>query len=62
MLKTLITALRLLWISATTQNIWNYIFSAYGDKTIIAVSHEKDLLNHVTRRLEFKKGVGKESK
>ena len=45
----------------TTQNIWNYIFTAYGDKTIIAVSHEKDLLNHVTRRLEFKKGVGKES-
>lgn len=45
----------------TTQSIWNYIFTAYGDKTIIAVSHEKDLLNHVTRRLEFKKGVGKES-
>lgn len=47
---------------ATTQNIWNYIFSAYGDKTIIAVSHEKDLLNHVSRKLEFKKGIGKESK
>ena len=44
----------------TTQNIWNFIFTAYGDKTIIAVSHEKDLLNHITRRLEFKKGVGKE--
>lgn len=28
----------------TTQNIWNFIFTAYGDKTIIAVSHEKDLL------------------
>ncbi|MBQ9271837.1 MAG: ATP-binding cassette domain-containing protein, partial [Alphaproteobacteria bacterium] len=47
---------------ATTQNIWNYIFSAYGDKTIIAVSHEKDLLNHVSRKLEFKKGIGTESK
>ena len=46
----------------TTQNIWNFIFTAYGDKTIIAVSHEKDLLNHITRRLEFKKGVGKEVK
>lgn len=46
----------------TTQNIWNFIFSEYGDKTIIAVSHEKDLLNHITRRLEFKKGIGKEIK
>ena len=44
----------------TTQNIWNYIFSAYGDNTIIAVSHEKDLLNHVSRKLEFKKGIGTE--
>jgi len=40
----------------TTQSIWHFIFTAYADKTIIAVSHEKDLLNHVSRRLEFKKG------
>ena len=46
----------------TTQHIWNYIFSEYADKTIIAVSHEKDLLNHVTRRLDFKKGIGTEFK
>ncbi len=46
----------------TTQNIWNFIFNAYGNKTIIAVSHEKDLLKHISRRLEFKKGVGKEVK
>ncbi len=46
----------------TTQHIWNYIFSEYADKTIIAVSHEKDLLNHITRRLDFKKGVGTEFK
>ncbi|MBR5130654.1 MAG: ABC transporter ATP-binding protein [Alphaproteobacteria bacterium] len=45
---------------ATTQKIWEFIFTEYADKTIIAVSHEKDLLNHIERRLEFKRGFGKE--
>lgn len=44
----------------TTQKIWEFIFTAYADKTIVAVSHEKDLLNHIERRLEFKRGLGKE--
>ena len=42
----------------TTQKIWNYIFSEYGDKTIIAISHETGLLNHVNKIIRFKKGVG----
>jgi ABC-type transport system involved in cytochrome bd biosynthesis fused ATPase/permease subunit len=45
---------------ATTQKIWEFIFTEYADKTIVAVSHEKDLLNHIERRLEFKRGLGKE--
>ena len=45
---------------ATTQKIWGFIFTEYADKTIVAVSHEKDLLNHIERRLEFKRGLGKE--
>ncbi len=44
----------------TTKKIWNFIFSEYKDKTIVAVSHEKELLNHVDRRLRFVKGVGRE--
>lgn len=46
---------------ATTENIWKFIFEEFGHKTIIAVSHEKQLLNHVKRRLEFKKGIGREA-
>lgn len=44
----------------TTEKIWQFVFSEYKDKTIIAVSHEKTLLNFVDRKLEFKKGKGKE--
>lgn len=44
----------------TTEKIWRFIFEEYGDKTIIAVSHEKELLNFVNRKIEFKKGTGKE--
>lgn len=43
----------------TTEQIWRFIFKEYGDKTIVAVSHEKELLNHVHRRLEFKKGASR---
>lgn len=46
----------------TTEKIWSFIFSEYKDKTIIAVSHETQLLNHINKRLEFKKGMGKEIK
>ena len=45
---------------ATTHKIWEFIFTEYADKTIIAVSHEKDLLNFVSRQIEFKQGKGKE--
>lgn len=45
---------------ATTKQIWKFIFEEYAHKTIVAVSHEKELLSHVTRRLEFKKGLGRE--
>lgn len=44
----------------TTEQIWRFIFEEYGNKTIVAVSHEKELLRHVRRRLEFKKGQGRE--
>lgn len=47
---------------ATTQKIWEFIFTEYQHKTIVAVSHEKELLNHVSRRLEFKNGYGTEKK
>lgn len=44
----------------TTQKIWEFIFTEYADKTIVAVSHERDLLNHISRRIEFKNGCGRE--
>lgn len=44
----------------TTEEIWKFIFDEYSGKTIIAVSHEKELLNHVNRKIEFKKGKCKE--
>lgn len=44
----------------TTEQIWKFIFEEYGSKTIIAVSHEKELLNHINRRIEFKKGKCRE--
>lgn len=40
----------------TTIQIWKFIFAEYNDKTIIAVSHETELLKHVNRKIEFKKG------
>lgn len=45
----------------TTERIWQFIFKEYADKTIVAVSHEKELLNHVSRKLDFKKGIGREA-
>ncbi len=45
---------------ATTHKIWEFIFAEYADKTIVAVSHEKDLLNFISRQIEFKRGKGKE--
>ncbi len=44
----------------TTQKIWEFIFVEYADKTIIAVSHEPELIKHVGRELHFVRGVGKE--
>jgi len=44
----------------TTKRIWNFIFREYKDKTIVAVSHEPELLKHVKRRLRFVNGVGQE--
>lgn len=46
----------------TTEKIWEFIFTEYNDKTIVAVSHEKELLNHVNKKLEFRKGKGVEIK
>lgn len=45
----------------TTERIWQFFFKEYADKTIVAVSHEKELLNHVSRKLDFKKGIGREA-
>ncbi|MDR2902076.1 MAG: ABC transporter ATP-binding protein/permease [Lactobacillales bacterium] len=42
----------------TTKHIWNFIFKEYKNKTIIAVSHEKELLKHVGQIFDFKKGYG----
>lgn len=44
----------------TTQHIWKFIFEEYNDKTIIAVSHEPELLKHINRRLEFQNGRAQE--
>lgn len=44
----------------TTEQIWKFIFDEYSDKTIVAVSHEKELLKHINRKIEFKKGRCKE--
>lgn len=46
----------------TTEQIWKFIFKEYSEKTIIAVSHEKELLNHVSRKIEFKQGLCNEVK
>ncbi len=44
----------------TIHKIWEFIFTEYADKTIIAVSHEPELIGHVTRELHFSHGIGKE--
>ena len=44
----------------TTRKIWDFIFTVYGDKTIIAVSHEPEMIKHICRNLHFKQGVGTE--
>lgn len=46
----------------TSHHIWDFIFKEYADKTIIAISHEDGLLEHINRRLHFKKGRGAEVK
>jgi ABC-type multidrug transport system fused ATPase/permease subunit len=43
----------------TTDKIWNFIFSEYRDKTIVAISHEPALLKHVNKRLVFLDGDGR---
>ena len=40
----------------TTKNIWQFIFTNYGHKTIIAISHEDELIKHVKRSIIFKNG------
>ncbi len=44
----------------TTCKNWEFIFTAYGEKTIISVSHEPEMIKHVGRNLYFKHGVGTE--
>ncbi|MCL2439709.1 MAG: ABC transporter ATP-binding protein/permease [Alphaproteobacteria bacterium] len=44
---------------ATTSHIWRSIFKKHGDKTIIAISHEPELVRHVGKKLRFKSGVAK---
>ncbi len=45
---------------STTHKIWDFIFKEYADKTIIAVSHEAELIEHVNRELHFSHGIGRE--
>ena len=42
----------------TTKKIWEFIFREYKDKTIIAISHTPELLNHVNKVIEFNNGCG----
>ncbi len=42
----------------TIKSIWKFIFEEYKEKTIIAVSHEKELLKYVNKKIEFKNGKG----
>lgn len=44
---------------ATTRKIWSFIFSCYADRTIIAISHEPELLRHVNKRIVFRCGHGR---
>jgi ABC-type multidrug transport system fused ATPase/permease subunit len=43
----------------TTKKIWQFVFKQYTNKTIIAISHEPELVSHVNKKLIFKKGIGK---
>lgn len=42
----------------TTKKIWQFIFKNYKNKTIIAISHEPELIKHVNKKLIFEKGYG----
>ena len=42
----------------TTKKIWEFIFKEYKNKTIIAISHTPELLNHVNKVIEFNNGCG----
>ena len=42
----------------TTKKILEFIFKEYKDKTIIAISHTPELLNHVNKVIEFNNGSG----
>ncbi|MBD5398863.1 ATP-binding cassette domain-containing protein, partial [bacterium] len=43
----------------TTERIWNYIFKDYKEKTIVAISHEKGLLQHTNKVVRFRNGRGR---
>ena len=43
----------------TTERIWEYIFKEYKEKTIVAISHEKGLLQHTNKVVRFRNGRGK---
>lgn len=45
-------------LQQTTKKIWEFIFKEYKDKTIIAISHTPELLNHVNKVIEFNNGCG----
>ncbi len=46
----------------TTRHIWKYIFKEHKDKTIIAISHEPELVRHVNKKLVFRRGMGRMQK
>ena len=43
----------------TTERIWEYIFKDYKEKTIVAISHEKGLLQHTNKVVRFRNGRGR---
>ena len=43
----------------TTERIWEYIFKEYKEKTIVAISHEKGLLQHTNKVVRFRNGKGR---
>jgi ABC-type multidrug transport system fused ATPase/permease subunit len=44
----------------TTRKIWQFLFREYSDKTIVAISHEDELIKHVNKAIEFRGGAGVE--